>query len=79
MNLILIFGLILLVIYLGGYLDLQESFGRRHHRLRNIYDIYDKSEYRNNPYEINNDHYGMYPLNYASHPHAYMFPLRNIH
>ncbi len=32
-----------------------------------------------NPFRIRNDAAGSYPLEYASHPSGYMYPLKNIH
>jgi len=79
MNLILVIGIILFIMYSFGYLSTQENFGTRKHKLRQVYDIYEKSDYFDNPYEINNDRYGRYPVQYASHPHAYLYPLKDIH
>lgn len=76
----LIIIVILVLVYLFN-LNGEEMIGGGHRRrhFRNTFDIYERSDYRGNPYAINQDQYTVYPVNFASHPHAYMQPLRQIH
>jgi hypothetical protein len=81
----LVIGVILGLVWLTGGFNPNDDrmagggYRARHLRQRNAFDIYERSDYRGNPYAINQDQYTVYPVNFASHPHAYMQPLRQIH